>query len=1466
VTVTLGLDGLTSLSKVSDHLGNLANVLKDLSGGAALLHELLQNADDAKADTVRFAATEAELTVCNSGDFTSCGYPRAEVCPWRDDRGRSCDLHSFRIFAGRHKSSDSATTGAFGVGFTSVYQVTDHPELVVGGSHLVLDEAAKTSKRIRICDGSCSRDHATRGTTFYLPWARENSLLRQQLSVDVLTDDAIASIVEQLHDNATDAAIFFGHVSNMEITGQGRQTAVTRKPDADRICLTVNGKAEDWLVLEGDADRAEALKGEYEQIDHDRSALVQVAVPVGSARIGRVYAGLPTETRTGWTGHINASFYPRQDRKGVEFGATGFRSLWNEMLVDTAADIMAGSLELIAEGLGYPAAWDYLAKIEQVNREVVQDKYPTCFATFFSRAKERVRTAQIALLANGEVTIPDSCVVPQNPEEYQASDVLVALDLPVIHPSIRSAVMQSSYTHYGIHLLNTSDIVDALLDHGLDTTWRSPGAVLTSDAEVDTLLTLLQRLHERGGKSGLAAAGAGQAAIVPCLDGSYAPPDEVSRLDGDDRTLFELLDPSVKVVDDARLGDLCRGLLGLCDEITPVRAIEIFERNHEALRDLHHEALDWLDDHRSALHDTQVQARVRELPIFPSSSGRPEPLSKLSLASTFEDVLGVADVVDRQQAAGHEDLLRLLGAQELDAVEYLTRHVIPRAEAGSLETALLGQILEIIYDERPALEADASARVLLSRAPLILCTDGEPRPATAVHIPNRALSLISPDEPVAELSKLPQHLVETLYWLGVSRTPNHRVLSDAALRLAEDDEDPSPDVVLAILDALPDPLPDAVPADLTRLVSEAWLPVEGGGRAVPADLYAVFQREIFESQGRKLALSRPDQNRRAGALEWLGVHRAPTTAMVIAHLRYCVRTGTRLNEQVYRALGDVKESQPVQAVRGLRGERCVQVSSGAFIESSFVFWTDPGLGRWAYQLPHEHRQYQSFFDRVGVTESPSPGQIEGVLRRISRSVGNDILDDGDRTVVHRCWELLDQQLSDQESRREAESVLTRLGPVRSALDARGMLEKPEMLLFIDGRRLAEKIELISNNLIRRDRTTQRALAAAGIRPAEDVIDTFVDSGIPSTPAMELRALVAERTPAILRLVESYRDEGLAYDAGRLKDIEFLTMPDLVIEYHVRFAHQVQVTDPEPAEAVFLDGKDQLLVRTEIPSRHLARELARCIEPEADVSAIAPSLHEILSAPTLGDAIEVLNEYGVRDLDEADWEHIATQLSIDHGDTVEDLDPRQPSSQAEGDTPGADFQGGEPDGHPDGVPSQADGGSGVGSSKARKRRSRSASGQRRAQMASYVSFNDDGGTDFDERGDEAAERSSVDAAGVRRVLEYEESRDRVPEEQARNNPGFDVLSRDANGNLLRKIEIKSIGGSWTGFGVWMSARQFAENETSGDDFWLYVVEHAEDDDAAVIHRIPNPARKATKFGFDAGWQALGEADVEVDDSG
>ena len=243
--------------------------------------------------------------------FTDCGHQEdLKRCPWKVDEGRrSCDLHSFRQVAGRHKADDARTTGAFGVGFTAVYQVADHPEVLTAGRHLILDESRDENERIVLCPGGCTRDHTSIGTTFYLPWARQHTPLRRDLSAPPLSGADIARLVEELHEAAGTALMFLDRTQLLSIESSGRATKVDRNRREDRITITVNGKSSGWLLLEGEAEGAARLKQEYEP-DSKRSSVVQVAVPVEESVVGRIFADLPTETRTGWSGHINATFFP----------------------------------------------------------------------------------------------------------------------------------------------------------------------------------------------------------------------------------------------------------------------------------------------------------------------------------------------------------------------------------------------------------------------------------------------------------------------------------------------------------------------------------------------------------------------------------------------------------------------------------------------------------------------------------------------------------------------------------------------------------------------------------------------------------------------------------------------------------------------------------------------------------------------------------------------------------------------------------------------------------------------------------------------------------------------------------------------------------------------------------------------------------------------------------------------------
>jgi Protein NO VEIN, C-terminal len=134
----------------------------------------------------------------------------------------------------------------------------------------------------------------------------------------------------------------------------------------------------------------------------------------------------------------------------------------------------------------------------------------------------------------------------------------------------------------------------------------------------------------------------------------------------------------------------------------------------------------------------------------------------------------------------------------------------------------------------------------------------------------------------------------------------------------------------------------------------------------------------------------------------------------------------------------------------------------------------------------------------------------------------------------------------------------------------------------------------------------------------------------------------------------------------------------------------------------------------------------------------------------------------------------------------------------------------------------------------------------------------------EDADASPNRSAVDEAGIRVVLDYERAEGRVPKQMAQTHPGFDILSSTAAGEVARYIEVKSISAEWSELGVTLSQPQFIAAQTLRDKFWLYVVARANSAEPRLI-RIRNPAQLARSFTFDSGWEAVAENRPVEDDS-
>jgi len=95
----------------------------------------------------------------------------------------------------------------------------------------------------------------------------------------------------------------------------------------------------------------------------------------------------------------------------------------------------------------------------------------------------------------------------------------------------------------------------------------------------------------------------------------------------------------------------------------------------------------------------------------------------------------------------------------------------------------------------------------------------------------------------------------------------------------------------------------------------------------------------------------------------------------------------------------------------------------------------------------------------------------------------------------------------------------------------------------------------------------------------------------------------------------------------------------------------------------------------------------------------------------------------------------------------------------------------------------------------------------------------------------------------------------------NNPGFDLFELGSDGHPARWIEVKAMTGSLTDRPVGLSQRQFECAREHGEAYWLYVVEHANDEVNSRVVRIQDPAGKARTFTFDSGWLSIAEVNKD-----
>ena len=357
---------------LTTRLNRILREYKDTS----VIQELLQNADDAGASEVALYFDTREHDSRNllfPGMANSYGpallfYNNAEFTEE--------DFENITKIAGETKINKPLKIGKFGVGFCSVYHITDVPSFVSGENFIVFDPTLQCLKKeiksefnpgIKInfhkhhllkyksnqlvpytgVHGFNPNQHF-RGTIFRFPLRNQSS----EVSENVCTEEKIMSMIEIFKQNSSKFLMFLNNVKKFSFykTSDSNFTKefevfVTKQVSHGNVTTckisTVESsgcREESWMV----ATTSQWLQiGSNTQIG---TASVSIRIKTNDkysveSVAGECFCYLPLNIETGLPVHVSSNFAVMTNRRGIwkadSIGTATKESNWNKMLMET---------------------------------------------------------------------------------------------------------------------------------------------------------------------------------------------------------------------------------------------------------------------------------------------------------------------------------------------------------------------------------------------------------------------------------------------------------------------------------------------------------------------------------------------------------------------------------------------------------------------------------------------------------------------------------------------------------------------------------------------------------------------------------------------------------------------------------------------------------------------------------------------------------------------------------------------------------------------------------------------------------------------------------------------------------------------------------------------------------------------------------------------------------------------------
>jgi hypothetical protein len=1252
---------LKSGSYTANLLGNIRSHLAGLQGYDVMALELIQNADDAKAESVIFDITDEGLLIVNSGKFTYCDGLEARPCKFISSKGYSCDYHRIADVGSGGKLSRGENIGRFGIGFVSTYQVTDHPEIRSAGIKLTL-HPEEGQWFIEPFD-------QPEGTTFFLPWASDpNSEARLALGVSHVSAAHIDQLAEDFQKVLRKSLLFLRYVRKAEVRRNGQLLLACDLDRGDGSDLIVSfypsGQVEQWHILRADAaESAERLYASHPRLEAlGRSTKISIALRIDPEPLGEgvLYAFLPTEQSTGLPLHINGDFFPESDRKALIFAGHQHEQAWNEMLIDVAAAELARDPEGLLKTLGDVQLWQILTRAYEMSKP---SNHPTCFTRFWDRLKVTGSQANITRAEDGSVQRPSGVFLPRGTLASQQAKALLELGGKLVAEDLRP--FQNAINQLGAPLLTFDRLVNLV---GQAMAQQALGVVQVEEARLESFYRQLwsminDLLPEAANQTASTKLTIQRLRAIPFLvtedlyavtiDQSFAAPPTLvaarvaSLLPSLAIASCHILGfPKIaRLIRQLDLGAVVNHINAMC-VTQPIEDIIGIEQ-HE-LRDLY--AL-FADLDRQGNVGKTVYEALRTLPIWLSGRGLIKATQAL-LPGNFTDPTGQADLLETSVLtdSAKDFVSSKLGVQT-QTIEAFVLNVLPRAfnDDGPLDSQAYVRLISELAGH-PALVNDEKTRRLLGSLPIVPTQDGRwSRPTNTYRRTDGLVRVLGE---------------ATHLWLDTSRVPNARSVHNfidslgirrspiaqhlvARMRFVAENYLPTENARRASSEAFyvlcdhyeewkEKPFFHAAINDLSKI---ACFPADGDTESwhLASALYAPYRAEAFSSQASILDF-RNTVRLKTELLADLDITINPETKLVIDHLHYCIQTGVQPHVSTYQVLNE-RAQRSDALISTLAGSRCIYVESQkVFVRPNQLYWSPQQLGRYAFTIPGNLETFKPLFTAIGVKNAPDGQDYIDILLDIIGEYfeQSKSLVGADRSVYEAC--LMGMATSDEREEID-DQYMRRLQEAPTILNLMWQPTHPDEVLLQDSEWHTGFFNgELDRALCKPAPELWPLLEKIGVRrlsESADVALELVDGAKSDEP--ELAERLMERIEIIARLLHDKPTTIKQKVRKALSELDAVSYELVRIQASVRVGGN-QVSAPPCAAQAFYDiDKRQLILARPVGDRswpHVLNAIFHQLMPEesgSEISKLTLSVRPLMTM-SVEEAHRELTDAGIPYLD------------------------------------------------------------------------------------------------------------------------------------------------------------------------------------------------------------------------------------------